>query len=101
MVDPVRIRWLPDDDRLKVSVTGWALDDASGRAARKVYVLVDDGIYPAVMRRYRAGMVERAGFTRFIPSEDVGPGRHLLAIAVLSADGRSYRLSSRQTFVNR
>jgi hypothetical protein len=101
VVDPVRIRWLPDDDRLKVSITGWALDAASGRAARKVYVLVDDGIYPAVMRQYRAGMVERAGFTRFIPSEDVGPGRHLLAIAVLSADGRSYRLSSRQTFVNR
>lgn len=100
-LDPVRIRWKPGESGVDtwVAVAGWALDTATGLPAGKVYLLVDDGVYPAVMRLHRRDLKSRDGFARLIPCEDLGPGRHVLAVAVLSADGRSYRVSGQRSFV--
>lgn len=78
-----------------LSVSGWALDGATGKAAGGVYVLLDDRLFPAPYGLPAdLGGAERScadcGFSRLIPVTEIGPGSHRVSIVVLSRDGKAY-----------
>lgn len=92
--------------RMFLRLSGWAADTESGKAAGGVWVVIDDRPFPAIYGqedwsvetslgdpRYRY-----TGFSRLIPLEEIGAGRHRLSLAVLTHDRSGYYLVPGEDF---
>jgi len=87
------------DDSLRLK--GWAIDQNCRRAAGGVFLVVDGSLEvpalfgldrPDVADIYGNGNYRYSGFEASVPASAIGPGRHVVGIKVISADGRNYYL---------
>jgi hypothetical protein len=79
-------------------IAGWAVDKQAKKSAGGVYLDIDGKLYPTYIGLYR-GDVEKAlkvrgyrycGFEGAVSLSDLGPGRHTLALKILTKDKKAY-----------
>ena len=100
---------IKDEDIIKVqgeslTVKGWAVDKPNEEKAGGVYIDIDENLYPAyygIIRRDLLGTLNFAtstsyGFTCTIDTEELGKGRHILTIKILTNDRKSYYSSKEE-----
>ena len=81
-----------------VKIVGWAVDEQAQQQAGGVEVRIDGKPYPAQFGMVRADVAaafhmpsyEKSGYTFALPAAQLGTGRHMLSIRVISHDGKSY-----------
>lgn len=88
-----------------MTVSGWAVDSRAESAAGGVYINVDGELFPALYGVRRSDAADRlgetyenSGFSRAIPTSEIGPGLHKLSIVVISHNQERYRESERFRF---
>jgi len=87
------------DETLKI--VGWAVDRDAGQTAGGVLISIDESIdvpalyglgRPDVAKYFKHDNYKYSGFEVMLPASVVGPGRHTIAIKVISADRTGYYL---------
>jgi hypothetical protein len=82
-----------------IQVTGWAIDTARNSPAGGVIVSIDNSLnVPATYGLDRSDVatslgsaaLAKVGFSGTVPTDALTPGRHLLVVKILAADGQSY-----------
>lgn len=99
----VRMSETPVSSGVPLLVTGWAIDTARGLPAAGVLVELDGRPYPAAYGLSRPDQAERlgrpelaaCGFRALLPARALMPGRHELALRVLSQDRRAWQRTPR------
>jgi len=87
-------------------LTGWAVDGDAKQAASGVEVRIDGDPYQATFGANRADVAaankvagyQKSGFTLALPAARLGTGKHVLAIRVISHDGKSYHEGTEVAF---
>ncbi len=78
-----------------IVATGWALDDATNRAASRVVARVDSDLTiatvalprPDVVAKFNLTPGSNSGFAIDVPTSDLDPGKHVLHFLVVGSDG--------------
>jgi len=86
-----------------IQVTGWAVDPEALAPANGVVLQWDDGRIETraeygldrkdVAAYFGVAAYQFSGYNGSVFTDQLGPGRHRLAILVISADGKTYRLT--------
>jgi len=88
-----------DEKEKAITITGWAIDKDNGKAAGGVVLVIDGNTeIPAYYGIHRLDVVEYhknnnylySGFYASMANSVLGPGRHTIAIKVISADKKEY-----------
>jgi len=86
-------------DSLKIR--GWAVDQDNSKTAGGVLIAIDGNLEvpalygldrPDIAAFHKNSNYRYSGFEASIPASVIGPGRHVIDIMVISADGSSYYL---------
>jgi len=83
----------------QLTLQGWAVDQNNAKAAGGVFITVDERLeIPALYGLERPDVADfhgnnnyrYSGFEASVPASVIGPGRHVIAIKVISADKKEY-----------
>jgi hypothetical protein len=80
-----------------VEFSGWVASIREGGKTARAWLVIDGRLYPALVRRFRLGASGDGSsgshyrqFQHEVPLTELWPGRHRIALAVLTRDGTSY-----------
>jgi hypothetical protein len=81
-----------------INLSGWAVDHAAGKTARKIYIRVGNKLFNTsyelprqdVAEHYKNPAYARCGWTTEIPVAQINSGTYLINLLVVTHDGKAY-----------